>query len=197
MLGNPVLAASGLIDKHAWTFCVLEALHTALKRRDVFARSADVWGDPRTRLLSGPAWAASRPKVLAALELPGSADEHLAELEARLDETYRHVAEGLPGNAAVEVREGKIRLDRLAAEAEPAGMQPVRDVVDAMLPRIDYPELLLEVHARTGMFDSFEHIGGQVSRPEDLNFTLTALLVSKSTDIGLEPVVKPGERALR
>lgn len=106
------------------------------------------------------------------------------------------MAEGLPGNAAVEVREGKIRLDRPDAEAEPAGMQPVRDALDAMLPRIDYPELLLEVHGKTGMFDVFEHIGGKVSRPEDLDLTLTALLVSKSTNIGLEPVVKPGERAL-
>ena len=37
---------------------------------------------------------------------------------------------------------------------------------------------------------------GQVARPEDLDLTLTALLVHKSTNIGMEPVVKPGERAL-
>ncbi|MEU0397191.1 Tn3 family transposase [Streptomyces sp. NPDC006208] len=196
VLGNPLLAANGYIDKHAWTFCVLEGLHTALKRRDVFARGADNWGDPRARLLSGPDWQVKRPRVLTALELSGSADEHLGELEVLLDEMYAHVAEGLPQNAAVGILEGKIRLDRLEAEPEPVGFKPVHDAVQAMLPRVDYPELLLEVHARTGMFDPFEHIGGKVARPQDLDLTLTALLVSKSTNIGLEPVIKPGEKAL-
>ncbi|ROQ65243.1 TnpA family transposase [Streptomyces sp. CEV 2-1] len=196
VLGNPLLAVNGYIDKHAWTFCVLEALHTALKRRDVFAKGADNWGDPRARLLSGPDWQVNRPRVLTALELSGSAEEHLGELEVLLDEMYAHVADGLPGNAAVDIVDGKIRLDRLEAEPEPAGYKPVHDAVQAMLPRIDYPELLLEVHARTGMFDSFEHIGGKVARPVDLDLTLTALLVSKSTNIGFEPVIKPGEKAL-
>ncbi|WP_406278995.1 Tn3 family transposase [Streptomyces sp. NBC_00191] len=56
--------------------------------------------------------------------------------------------------------------------------------------------LLLEAHGKTRMFNAFEHIGGKVSRPEDIDLTLTALLVSKSTNIGLESVIKPGERAL-
>ncbi|MCY0963419.1 transposase, partial [Streptomyces sp. H27-H5] len=196
VLGNPLLAVNGLIDKHAWTFCVLDALLTALKRRDVFALGADVWGDPRARLLSGPAWAVTRPKVLTALELPGTAEEHLGELEVLLEEMYRHVAESLPGNAAVDIVNGRISLDRLDADPLPAGYQVVHDAVQAMMPRVDYPELLLEVHARTGMYDAIEHVSGQVARPEDLDLTLTALLVQKSTNIGMEPVIKPGERAL-
>ncbi len=196
VLGNPLLVVNGLIDKHAWTFCVLDALLTALKRRDVFAVGADVWGDPRARLLSGPAWAVTRPKVLTALELPGTAEEHLGELEVLLDEMYRHVAENLPGNAAVDIVDGRISLDRLDADPLPAGYKVVHDAVQAMMPRVDYPELLLEVHARTGMYDAIEHVSGQVARPEDLDLTLTALLVHKSTNIGMEPVIKPGERAL-
>lgn len=196
VLGDPLLAVSGLIDKHAWTFCVLDALLTALKRRDVFAVGADVWGDPRARLLSGPAWAVTRPKVLTALELPGTAEEHPGELEVLLDEMYRHVAENLPGNTAVDIVDGRISLDRLEADPLPAGYQVVHDAVQAMMPRIDYPELLLEVHARTGMYDAIEHVSGQVARPQDLDLTLTALLVHKSTNIGMEPVIKPGERAL-
>ena len=36
-----------LIDRPAYVFCVLEALHAALRRRDVYAVGADKWGDPR------------------------------------------------------------------------------------------------------------------------------------------------------
>ncbi len=35
----------------AYVFCVLEALHAALRRRDVYAVGADKWGDPRARLI--------------------------------------------------------------------------------------------------------------------------------------------------
>lgn len=61
---------------------------------------------------------------------------------------------------------------------------------------MDHPELLLEVHAHTGMLGAFEHISGKVARPDDLDITLTALLDHKSTNIGLEPVIKPGDKAL-
>ena len=44
VLGDPLLAVNGIIDKKAWTFCVLEALHTALKHRDVYAKGADKSG---------------------------------------------------------------------------------------------------------------------------------------------------------
>jgi hypothetical protein len=61
VLGNPLLAVNGYIDKHAWTFCVLEGLHTTLRRRDVFARGANNWGDPPARSLSGPDWQVNKP----------------------------------------------------------------------------------------------------------------------------------------
>ncbi|GII82432.1 hypothetical protein Ssi03_04220 [Sphaerisporangium siamense] len=65
-----------------------------------------------------------------------------------------------------------------------------------MLPRIDYPELLLEVHARTGMFDSFTHITGSHVRRDDLDITLAALTVARSCNVGLIPVIKAGAPAL-
>ena len=47
---------------------------------------------------------------------------------------------GCDGNAALLVEpDGAIRLDRLAAAPEPAGMDAARDAVAALLPRIDYP----------------------------------------------------------
>ncbi|WP_144440733.1 hypothetical protein [Streptomyces roseifaciens] len=73
----------------------------------------------------------------------------------------------------------KIRLDRLEADSEPAGYKMVHDAVQMMPPKADHPELLLEVHARTGMLDAFERISGKVARPDDLDITPTALLVRK------------------
>lgn len=193
--GNPELEPP-LIDRAAYTFCVLEALWRALRRRDVYAHGADKWGDPRVRLLDDTAWGIARPQVLQALSLPADPNEKLGELTGELDQAYRQVAAGLPANTAVAISEGSLHLQRLGPEPEPAGMGAVRDAVAAMLPRIDYPELILEVHARTAMLDAFTHITGTDARVEDLDISLAGVLVAESCNVGLAPVVKQGVKAL-
>jgi hypothetical protein len=169
----------------------------ALRRRDVYAIGADKWADPRSRMLDGAAWEAAKPRVLAALGLTDDGVAHLAEIAADVDAAYAQVVAGLDGNAALLVEpDGTIRLDRLAASPEPAGMDAARDAVAALLPRIDYPELILEVAEETGMFEPFTHISGLDARPEDLDLSLAAVLVAESTNIGLPPVTKPGLKAL-
>ncbi|MEK8174156.1 hypothetical protein NKH77_49795 [Streptomyces sp. M19] len=46
VFANPSLP-QGLVDKAAYSFCVLEHLHRSLRRRDVFARDGDRWVTPR------------------------------------------------------------------------------------------------------------------------------------------------------
>ncbi len=195
VLANPELEPPA-IDRAAYTFCVLEALWRALRRRDVYAIGADKWGDPRARLLDDTAWGIARPRVLQALDLPADPAGHLAELAGELDTAWRQVADGLPGNTAVQVSGGELHLERLGPEPEPPGMAVVRQAVAAMLPEIDYSELILEVHARTGMLDEFTHITGTDARVEDLDVSLAAVLVSESCNVGLAPIVKPGVKAL-
>jgi hypothetical protein len=43
----------GSVDRDAYVVCVLEQLHRALNRRDVFASPSNRWADPRARLLDG------------------------------------------------------------------------------------------------------------------------------------------------
>jgi hypothetical protein len=70
----------GAVDRDAYVVCVLERLHRALMRRDVFASPSHRWSDPRARLLDGPEREAVREKVLAGLSLDMPVEEHLAEL---------------------------------------------------------------------------------------------------------------------
>lgn len=193
--GNPKLEAP-LIDRPAYTFCVLEALHIALRRRDVYAVGADKWGDPRARLIEQRLWAVERDTALTALGLDADPRPHLTQLAENLDSAYRQVAAGLPTNHAVGVKGGKLQLSKLQAASEPPGLKTVHDAVAAMLPRIDYPELLLEVHAHTGMFDAFNHVSGSHIRRADLDITLAALTVARSCNVGLVPVAKADQPAL-
>ncbi|MDW6064617.1 Tn3 family transposase [Streptomyces sp. FXJ1.4098] len=144
VFANPSLP-HGVVDKAAYSFCVLEHLHRSLRRRDVFAKDGDRWGNPRAKLLAGEKWTAGRPTVLTALGLESEPAGHLAELVSALHAAYVQLAAGLPGNSALEVVGGKLKLAKLGKAEEPKLMPPFRQLVNGMLPRVDFPELLREV----------------------------------------------------
>jgi TnpA family transposase len=64
------------------------------------------------------------------------------------------------------------------------------------LPRVDLPELLLEIHARTGFAHEFLHISDGAARVADLPTSLCAVLLAEACNIGLEPVVRADLPAL-
>jgi hypothetical protein len=84
----------GRVDRDAYVVCVLEQLHRALTRRDIFASPSNRWSDPRARLLDGPRWDAARDDVLAGLSLDMPVTEHLRELTQGLDAAWRQMAAG-------------------------------------------------------------------------------------------------------
>ena len=65
------------------------------------------------------------------------------------------------------------------------------------LPRVDLPELLLEIDARTGFAGAFTHASEAEARARDLATTLRAVLLAKACNTGLEPLVRPDMPALR
>lgn len=206
VLANPDLPA-GTVDHRAYALCVLEQLHRALRRRDVFVSGSVRWGDPRARLLSGEEWEAARPEALTALRLDESASAHLATLGRTLDSAWKALAarltEARQGDGTPQVRlepdpDGRIRIrvSPLEAVPEPPSLVALRDLTARMLPRVDLPELLLEVDAWTGFTSEFTHLAESGTRMEDLAVSACAVLVAESCNIGFTPVTKPGVPAL-
>ncbi len=55
------------VDRRYYTLCVLERLHDALRRHDVFVDESTRWGDPRAKLLTGEHWERVRPTICQSL----------------------------------------------------------------------------------------------------------------------------------
>jgi hypothetical protein len=189
-----VLSAShlepGTVDWKAYAFCVLEQFHRMLRRREVFAKNSSKWGDPRAKLLDGEAWEQARPAVLASLGLPEKAGEHLTARAALLDGTYREVAGRVPENSQIVFDDdGRLHFAALEPEPEPASLRDLREAVEAMLPRVDLPEALLEVFYWTGADRAFTSVTGGEARLKDLHVTVAALLVAHGCNVGYTPVI--------
>lgn len=195
------VTSNGVVDRRAWTLCLIDRLRGALRRRDVFAAPSLRFADPRVGLLDGAAWEAARPTVCRTLGKSQNPAEEIGGLSDRLDQTFRSVAGNLPMNASVRIeRNGADEdlvltgIDRLE---EPASLAALRNAVAARLPRVDLPELLLEINARTGFAGAFTHISEADARARDLTTTLCAVLLAEACNTGLEPLVRPDLPALR
>jgi hypothetical protein len=196
---------AGAVDRDAYVLCILERLHGALRRRDIFAAPSKRWADPRSQLLAGAGWQAVRGEVLTGLGLTGPVEEHLQELTDTLDAAWRLLAQRLEEagpDASVRIvpagPDGRVKLsvERLEAVGEPDTLTELREKVAAMLPRVDLPDLLLEVHAWTGYLDAYTHVGELHPRMDDLPVTLAALLVADGCNVGLTPVTSEAVPAL-
>ena len=197
-----VFGEDGLLDRPAYTLCILEALCGALRKREVYAPSGRRWSDPRARLLSGPAWEAQRTSVCRGLGLTPDPAPTLAALGKELDESYFAVAEDLDDNLGLKVGpvEGK-RGDRAVLEEDEAleeteSLKRLRTEVEKRLPKVDLPELLMEVDAWTDFASAFTHLSEARAYLQDLATSVIAVLTSEATNVGMEPVLRPSAPAL-
>jgi TnpA family transposase len=188
------------VDRQAYTLCAMERLQESLRRRDVFVAKSERWGDPRVKLLQGPQWAAVRSQICRALGRSEAPEPELHALSQHLDAAYQRTAANLPMNAAVRIEQVEGRdtltvtgLDKLE---EPVSLIKLREQVLARLPRVDLPEVLLEIHARTGFAHEFTHISEGAARVVDLPMSLCAVLLAEACNIGLEPVAHAATPAL-
>ncbi|GAB2484269.1 hypothetical protein GCM10027063_27810 [Promicromonospora xylanilytica] len=204
VFANPDLP-DGAADRDAYVLCVLEHFHRALRRRDVFATCSVRWADPRAQLLDGDRWAARKSEITASLQLDGPVQAHLAELVGTLDAAWRQLADRIAaagpdaGGGRLEAdNRGRMRLDvdRLEREPEPDSLKDLRATVAGMLPHVDLPDVLLEVHSWTGFLEEFTHTAGRATRLADLAVSLTAVLVAESCNVGFRPVASGSVPAL-
>jgi TnpA family transposase len=189
-----------LVDRPAYTVCVIECLHEALRRHEVFVDPSERWGDPRAKLLQGEQWEGIRAQVCQTLGRKSSPEQELKRLAEQLDEAYQRTMNHLPTNTALQIeqKDGKtvLNLDRLERLEEPESLLILREQIGERLPPIDLPELILEVAQQTGFVSRFTHISDSNAYVEDLSISICAVLLAEACNIGLTPVIHPEIPAL-
>ena len=75
-----VKARDGGVDSLGCRLCLLEAMRVGIRRRDLFAAPSLRYADPRSGLLTGPAWESARPAICRTLGLSTDAPAEVARL---------------------------------------------------------------------------------------------------------------------
>ena len=151
--------------------------------------------------MAGAEWEAARPSICRTLGLPSDPQPILAALSEELDRTYRHVAARLPENPAVRFETQGDQTDLIVSPLdkleEPPSLIPLREAVAARLPRVDLPEILLEIAARTRFTEAFTHLTERTARVEDLATSVCAVLLAEACNTGPGPLVRRDIPALK
>jgi len=196
-----VCPTPGEIDRHAYTFCILEQLMNGLRCRDLYVSPSVQWSNPQDKLLQGCEWVALRAQICRTLNLAPTPDAKLTQLTQQLNDAYHRTAQNLPTNDAVQIvaaANGRqtLTISPLEKLEEPESLRLLRAQVAALLPRVDLPEVLLEIHEKTGFLDAFTHAHEEGSRADNVTTSLCAVLVAMACNIGLRPLQRKDTPAL-
>lgn len=195
-----VVGSDGIINRQAYTLCVLERLQNDLRRRDIFVAESDRWSDPRSKLLAGERWLAVKAQVCRAVGRKETPEDELSILAQELNESYCRVAANLPSNKDIRIdrKNGKdtLTITNLDRIEEPESLVALREDVKAMLPIVDLPQMLLEIHARTGFANHFTHGSESGARVAKLPVSICAVLLAEACNFGLEPLIREDVPAL-
>ena len=195
--------ACGRLDLPGYRLAVLDGLRRAIRRRDVFPVRSLRYADPRKGLLGLCRVGGRAPRGVPhtrRLALGRRGDRPLVDAP-RLG-PGRETAERAPANPSLTIVSTPNGLDlsveplgQARGAAEPDGAPGGHR--GAPGPRLDLPELVLEVHARTGFADRFTHAREGDARAVDIATSICAVLVAEATNTGFEPLVRLDAPALR
>jgi TnpA family transposase len=172
-----------------------------LRRITLDATPAGVrYADPRRGLLSGEAWNAARLTICRSLDRSPDAEAEMGDLASRLDRAWRQVAANLPSNPAarIERRNGRDELvsGPLDKIERPSSLAALQSAISARMPRIDLPDVMLEIAARSGFAHAFTHVSERHARVEEFTTSLCGALIAQACNIGFEPMIRTDQPAL-
>jgi TnpA family transposase len=192
--------ANRVVDSRAYVFATLEAFRAGLKRRDVFVPAGVRYADPRQGLLSGEAWNAARLTICRALDRSPDPGTEIGDLTNRLAGAWRQVAANLPHNPAARIERRNDRdelvLSPLDKLERPSSLVALQAAISARMPKIDLPDVMLEVAMRSGFADAFTHVSERHARVEEFTTSLCGALIAQACNIGFEPLVRTDQPAL-
>ncbi|MEU0428863.1 Tn3 family transposase [Streptomyces canus] len=185
--------SDGAVNLAAYALCVVETFHRHLCKREIFVQGCSRWGDLLARLLSGEVWAQARPSLLTSLDLPEAPGAYLDRAGRSLHAGLVRVASRMPEGAQITLGSGDLALPK----GRPPRPSSLSRQVEKMLPKVELPQVVLDVLSRTGGIAAFTTRNGNPSPYPEFELSVAAVMVAYGCNIGLEAVANEEKDALK
>ncbi|MFF4978564.1 Tn3 family transposase [Streptomyces sp. NPDC001046] len=183
----------GAVNLSAYALCVVETFHRHLCNRAIFVQGCSRWGDLLARLLSDEVWEQARPSLLTSLDLPEDPSAYLDRAGRSLHADLARVASRMPEGAHITLGNGDMALPK----GRPPRTSSLSRQVEKVLPKVELPQVVLDVLSRTGAIAAFTTRNGSPPPYPEFELSVAAVMIGYSCNIGLEAVANEEKDALK
>jgi len=152
----------GNISRRYYELCTLWHLRSALRAGNIWVEHSRRYANPDTYLIPPGEWPRWRPEVVRQTGTPSQGLERLQEREAELETAMAQVERLLARqDSHLQIEEDELMLSPLEASPRPASADALADRIAERLPRVELPEVLIEV-------DTWTHFSRHLVHAADL-----------------------------
>jgi len=145
------------INRISYEICVLQALRTQLRCKEIWVVGANRYRNPDDDLPAD--FDTQRAAYYEALKLPASADEYIAGIKQELENALASLDRSMPQNPYVKLisskKGGRIRLSKLEPQPEPANLLALKAELAIRWPMTGLLDMFKETALRVGFTDAF------------------------------------------
>jgi Domain of unknown function (DUF4158) len=162
--------ARGRFDRRAYELCAAYELRSGLRAGRIWVPGSRRHADPSSLLLPTERWQQTRDEFTEAVERPVEGADQLRALAGEQAHLLERLAREQDATAEAHVADGEIAVEMV----EQADEGRLRKLIEARLPEVDLPELLIEVDGWTGFTEHLTPLSGNRRRSADMPCQLYA-----------------------
>jgi TnpA family transposase len=145
------------INRVSYEICVLQALRTQLRCKEIWTVGANRYRNPDDDLPAD--FDAQRAEYYEALKMPGNADEYIARLQQEMENGLTSLDRSMPQNPYVKIvsfkKGGRFKLTPLEPQSEPANIFALKGELATRWSMIGLLDMFKETALRTGFIGAF------------------------------------------
>lgn len=179
-----VIRKDGSLDRQYYELCALWELRNRLRSGEIWIEGGRRYNNPEHYLIPAGEWASSKIETCERLQLPMHVEERLQEKHQELEQLYVQLNNQILSDDLISIKDEKISISPLNADEESPSLHKLREIINQRLPKIDLPDILIEVDKWTNFSACFHHAGHQSINSEEFPIYLYAALLSEATNLG-------------
>ncbi|MFK7990356.1 MAG: Tn3 family transposase [Sandaracinaceae bacterium] len=177
---EPFVFKKAGVDRAYYELCALWGLRGALRSGQAWVEHSRRYASTDSYLISPGDWSSRRHDAVSMLGVPAAATEGLAAKA----ELLRTLGQSVRGPEPVRLVDGDVFVPPLVAEPRPESLVQLEAVVAARLPRVELPELLVEVDRWTGFSRQLVHATNETPPRGRGLFHAYATVLAQATNLG-------------
>lgn len=176
---------SGKLNLRFYELCVLWELRGALRGGHLWVNGSYRFANPETYLIPKERWQTSKQDLVELLGISPVGKEVLQNSQIELENLLEIADNSFNQKDYLRFEDNQLIVSRLKAVAQDDEVSELEKMLTDRLPRIELPDLLIEVDSWTNFSKELKHASGSEKRPPELSASLYALLVSQACNLGI------------